>query len=513
MAATSSYRNGSSSAPINLQVIQNNFTNDEQEFRYNQIFNNNLLDRQNEFAVSVTRLKVPCSKIESFVIKDKSKYYFTLSSTNITNSANYQLATAIEYLPDETGLTEDPNEYVGPVRYYSPKQMIDLFNRVLFRLWIGYCRLWPNYQIDSGILIANWKTTQQASWTKNIVVTAQPNSFIANVELRVYRFITSNTPITSTDASTFTPVDLPTKLTLIHPDGTEVIVYSGGLASYIDLNNYDTNRYVKFSEGAYNTCSKITLEGSNRPYRTYLPYAESFLKLQGKTTISGTWVLKYDTFANTYGEMAFALHVDTLPTGFDLPQTPPAFDLDSSDNRLSLTLEENFIKSDITIGMSSTMKSMIDFGPLYHVKNNLIGASNDYIFKPPPIILDSSLVSKTYTYKQDSPHLSSLSNIERLLLTTSSMSVENDFIYSNTALTYTNQLADFTLDLSQDGLSDLIYTTDASIMPWRRYALKSPNSLANMGLDCVVVYTNGLQKTLVLPPNSNFLARLSFFRV
>ena len=82
-----------SQAPINIQAIYNNQTNTDAAFRYNGIFNTPILQQQNDYTVAVTRLRVPGTKIQSFVIKDQTRYYFTLSSTNTSISSQFQLKT------------------------------------------------------------------------------------------------------------------------------------------------------------------------------------------------------------------------------------------------------------------------------------------------------------------------------------------------------------------------------------------------------------------------------------
>ena len=495
------------SPPINIQALFSNSTNDDAPFQYNAIFNSPVLARQNDYSVSITRLRVPGTKVQSFVIKDQSRYYITLESTNTSLNDQFQLKTFKEFIPDDSGASStDPNEYVGAVYYYSPSQMLDIFSRALYRNWIGFCNLWQSYIINSGWLTESWRTQSKVSWTRTIPMLFQTNSKLVNLEFHLQRFILSDNPIGSDNV--INPGDYPTRLTLIAPDGTEITLYNTGVKSYLNLNNYNTNRYVRFTEGAYVPTDKVSLNASEKNVITYLPLAESLLKLNGKSFSSITqpnWTIRFDSFKAVYGEIAFRLVFNSLPTGFYLPNTPPTFSLDGS--RITLNTDEDFINSDIQLGFSPTLKSMIDFGPSYHLKQ----PSGDYSFRFPAYILGTNPLSKAVSIYQFAPHISSLSNISRLIISSPSLATQNDYILSTFAIASTNQLADFTIDLDSDGISDLLYTTDAGVIPWRRYQLLSGDPLSYLDLTCSLEYTNGLSLPLILPPNSNFICRLSFF--
>jgi len=494
-------------APINIQAIYNNATNADATFRYNANFNVPLLPQQNDYSVAITRLRVPGTKIQSFVIRDQSRYYFTLASTNSSLSNQFQLKTFTEYLPDDSGVSStDPNEYVGAVQYYNPSQMLDIFTRCMFRNWIGFCNLWQSYVINTGFLTESWRTTQKSAWTRSINVPFIMNTTLANIEFHLQRFITSDNPIGSNNV--ISPGDYPTRLTLVDPKGAEIILMNVGPKSYVDLNNYDTNRYMRFTEGAYVPTNYYNLGASNKNVITYLPTAESLLKFNGNYydhITQPNWTLKFDSFEPVYGEIAFRFIFHTLPTDKRLPSEPPTFSLDGS--RISLNTSETFINSDIEIGFSPTIKAMIDFGESYHCKLT----NGDYNFRFPAYINGSNPLSQQISILQFAPHISSLSNISRLIVASPSLSTQNDYVLSTFAIASTNQLADFTIDLDTDGVSDLVYSTDAGIIPWRRYQLQSGDPLSRLDLECVLEYSNGLTRDLVLPPNTTFICRLSFF--
>ena len=151
---------------------------------------------------------------------------------------------------------------------------------------------------------------------------------------------------------------------------------------------------------------------------------------------------------------------------------------------------------------------MIEFGPSYHLKQ----PNGDYNFRFPAYIYSNSSLSKALTIYQFAGHISSLSNISRLIISSPSLATQNDYILSTFAIASSNQLADFTIDMDTDGISDLVYTTDAGVIPWRRYLLQSQDPLSYLDLTCQLEYSNGLSKPLILPPNSTFICRLSFFQ-
>jgi hypothetical protein len=62
-------------------------------------------------------------------------------------------------------------------------------------------------------------------------------------------------------------------------------------------------------------------------------------------------------------------------------------------------------------------------------------------------------------------------------------------------------------------LTDLFYSTDASIIPWRRYKLKSSGPLQSIDFNVYVDSSNGSQLLLQIPPSMAGIVRASFFRV
>ena len=122
----------------------------------------------------------------------------------------------------------------------------------MFRNWIGFANLWTGYIMNTGWLTESWRTTSKVSWSRAIPLTFQPNSHLVNLEFHLQRFIISNNAITSNNV--INPPDAPTRLLLIDPNGNEMTLYNTGVKSFLDLNNYNTNRYLRFTEGAYTPC-------------------------------------------------------------------------------------------------------------------------------------------------------------------------------------------------------------------------------------------------------------------
>jgi hypothetical protein len=72
-------------------------------------------------------------------------------------------------------------------------------------------------------------------------------------------------------------------------------------------------------------------------------------------------------------------------------------------------------------------------------------------------------------------------------------------------------ISDFTVNTEQD-MGELIYTSDASIIPYRRYKLQSDTPLTQLGFGIFVKYKNGSLVKLTLPPGTSFGLKLGFFK-
>ena len=61
-------------------------------------------------------------------------------------------------------------------------------------------------------------------------------------------------------------------------------------------------------------------------------------------------------------------------------------------------------------------------------------------------------------------------------------------------------------------MGELIFSTDASIMPYRRYKLQSDTQLTQMRFIVYVKYRNGSVVKLQLPPGTHFALKIGFFK-
>ena len=73
-----------------------------------------------------------------------------------------------------------------------------------------------------------------------------------------------------------------------------------------------------------------------------------------------------------------------------------------------------------------------------------------------------------------------------------------------------NVLQDFVVGTTQD-MGILIYTTDASVVPFRRYHLDSELPLNQLGFDIVIQYKDGSYAPVTLRPGSAFTMKMAFF--
>ena len=101
-----------------------------------------------------------------------------------------------------------------------------------------------------------------------------------------------------------------------------------------------------------------------------------------------------------------------------------------------------------------------------------------------------------------------LNNVTNIMVGAQSVGVVSEF-YNDY---YQQQIIqDFIVNTEND-MGELIFSTDASVMPYRRYRLQSDTQLTQMGFNIFVKYRNGSVVKLTLPPGTHFAMKLGFFK-
>ena len=129
----------STSTPISLNISVYNPTEDLIDFTSYNEFNAELLERQDQYAVAVTRCQVPTDEIETFVVDDTSKYEFTFRCPNFVNSTTVNSFT--HHLPDSRDIVSGTISY-GKAFYYSNNSVIERISRVMYRCYADMIRSW-----------------------------------------------------------------------------------------------------------------------------------------------------------------------------------------------------------------------------------------------------------------------------------------------------------------------------------------------------------------------------------
>ena len=99
-------------------------------------------------------------------------------------------------------------------------------------------------------------------------------------------------------------------------------------------------------------------------------------------------------------------------------------------------------------------------------------------------------------------------NVVNILVGAQSVGVISEF-YNDY---YQQQIIqDFAVNTESD-LGQLIYSTDASVMPYRRYRLQSDAPLNQLGFIIYVQYQDGSIQRLTIPPGTRFVMKIGFFK-
>jgi hypothetical protein len=147
---------------------------------------------------------------------------------------------------------------------------------------------------------------------------------------------------------------------------------------------------------------------------------------------------------------------------------------------------------------------MFSFSPdNYRLNGNL------YEFILPAQILGTA--NSVISFQQDNMNLNTFCNILRVLVKSATLSTNSDRNVGTNLLSSSDSITDFTVDIENGTLSDLAYSTDASIIPWRVYDLLNSSALRNIDVSIDVEYANGITRPLILAPGFQAIIRLSFF--
>ena len=504
----------STSTPVSLNISVYNPNEEVIDFTSYNEFNAELLDRQDQYAVAVTRCQVPTDEIETFVVDDTSKYEFTFRSPNYVNYSSVNSFT--HHLPDSKDTTSATIEY-GKVFYYSNNSVVERISRVMYRCYAD--------------VIRSWNQTFTADFTSNAnaVAMSGPSAFtlgeksftpssgtgfvgiLGHIEVQIYEIALTdaNWSIANPTAGTFPPDQrIPFQVVLIAPDDTECVILSGRSGdTFINTNNpllgvAATNKILVISEEGL-LSSNTTFNGTNtEKLKTMRLPNESFLKLHGKAN-NQPWKIQLRTQASAYGGMRckvlFSSCTDQIPT------TPPIIGINESTGygEITFTCHQDWARAGITFAMSPFMKSILNFGS-HNMKYNT--TTQDWELIIPEHV--TSTGNPLITLVQSNSTRRLLMTLKRIIISSTRISSETEF---GTSLQAQNILTDFSIDTDVNALGELTFSDTSGVHPWRRYKLTSSQPLKNYDIRVFVEYASGETRIVKLGSGQTGIVRLTFF--
>lgn len=478
---------------------------------FSNSFNAAILDKASDYDLAICRLAIPSDTIDLLNITSSNvndyQIGFTLDSkTNITDSS-LQRKIYLNSLPMSTGsYSNTPNVY--PYSYHSSSDVVEAINRTLFRSYYNsmfnmarYIQSESNYGYHVAGNVVSFDTSVASTIT---IPSYTPNA----LETRVCSVVLQLNVSLSSGNDPFSII--------LGNSNNECLVVSTSpnQPEYNELKN----NFVLFAEYGIVGFNKNPNMNTTLP-DTYYP-AESFLTFSNAGS-GGSWYISIvntnnsTTSTRLTGTLTYNLEVIELA---NVPSQPPVFGINNS-NKLELLYQQQYVVNNMKIAVSPKLYRMLAFtGSTKRFSNDF----NVYELLWPNLPLVHPLYNSignntgqkttngynTLIFNQFSSTIYRLNNVTNIMVGAQSLGVVSEF-YNDY---YQQQIiSDFIVNTEND-MGELIFTTDASIMPYRRYRLQSDTPLTQMGFNIFVKYRNGSVVKLTLPPGTHFAMKIGFFK-
>ena len=494
------------STPINFNIAMHNDSQQPIKFAFNDTFNYNFINNSDRYSVSMTSLRIPTYALETFIMGTPSDYYVTIygggqTVTGTTTSATVALPADDAVDPSNTSFCNG-----GHIRYKSPQHFVDILSRTIYRAYRNYMRIAgdaPNISTLSITLSDNGSPVYSMSGSATQATAPLLNvSSIADIS-----FTLSNSTLAFTSGMFKISVRMPSA-TSPNPN-PYVTIFAG------NPNNFANNNYtICLTEAAYRSLPAYFDPESCLTNNVYALPTTSFVSSFCNTAYGGalgTWDFLISSQSPFTGHITIT--ADITGNIVNKPHLPPAISLDSTTKKLSIHYQSNWVYNGMRIGFSPKLYAMINLGESVTSFNNKLGI---YEFMYPPLTSSSSTGPITdtpgdeiNTWVQQQSTMYDMMNISRIVIKSYNLRCESEYGQS---LVADNVLCDFKIDTDVEYLGDLLYTTDAGVMPWRRYRIMSSLPTSMIDLNFEVEYDNGTRRSIYISPGQSAQARLSFFK-
>lgn len=481
------------------------------ECSFSNVFSKSILEKQNDYELSIVRLVIPSDTIDLLNITSSNVNDYQVGYTyeSKVNNTDTKLTRAIKLANLPLSAITNPaltNDY--PNTYKSANDILEGMNRAL-----AYSYYQMVYDISQTISYESSygyhnmsKYTSFDTSVSNIInfSTYTPNAFetrVCSVKLTLQISLSSPSEPFSV---------------ILGNSNTECLVVSTS-PSQPEFNQL--TQICTFAEYGFCSVYKGAYLSDDSGVNIFYP-AESFLTF-GTASSGGSWYLSIVNASNSTtakkitGNIVAQLEVIELA---NVPSSPAVFGINTS-NKLELFYQQQYPVNNMKVALSPKLFRMVAltgnnhrFVPDFKVYEILY--PNSPLTHPIYSSITPNSAQKTINgyssliFNQFNSSIYRLNNVTNILIIANALGVEsefyNDFIQQQI-------IQDFVIN-TENPMGDLIFSTDASIMPYRRYRLQSDLSLNQLSFYIYVKYKDGSIKKVTMPPGCQYSMKIGFFK-
>ena len=505
---------------FNASVINNTgniaiATNEEQinqDATFVNTFSAPILQKGTDYELSICRLVIPsdCIDIMNINTTNQADYQIGLSVvTNLVGGSDSTKNRYVNSIPLSIG-SVSTIKGVQPYMYYS----IDVLEGVNRTMTKSYYQAMSAIANQSNVLNNFGYYSNSASLNlTNLSETGNANTYTLPA---TYNFRVCSVKLTITNMVMNTNFNMPFSLMLSNANN-EVLVFSTS-PSEKEYSYLASNTGVTFAEYGINPFVKIQdmpISSSNVVYPM-----ESFLKFSNNGS-GNTWnisVIPTSGLITNNFSIAFnyTLEVIEMP---DLPSLPPVFNLNTT-GYLKLLYQQNYPFKNIKIELTPKLHRMLC---LSSQSRRFLSDVDRFELIYPSLPLTHPMINlqsggylgtttngyNIITFQQFEKTSYRLVNIDKILVSANQLGVTSEF-YNDY---YQQQvIQDFVINKDSD-LSELVYSTDASVKPYRRYRLNNETPVQNIGFQIFTQYIDGSVLKVQIPAGTTFSMKVGFFKI
>jgi len=457
--------------------------------------NSKLFSSTQDLSMAITRFSLPLDAMTIMPITsaNQSDFVVTVSSNTPQNNVNTF---------NMSGSSTFPLSSEFPI--LSVSDFVEVLNKTIYKAYFNLVSSISYYDpSDPSYSVGNFSyvVTDSYDFNSNINNGSRSFSFAGNLP--------PSSPVTYVKLEILSCQQLDSNIcpplaniNLTSPSGIKVRVASS-INLFRDFNGYSQ---ITFSDGEWQPYQKTAdgkpLYGSMNPVQTFTDFST-------ETSAPGNWTLQITPCGNNQFTIRvnFKLTIAVAPSmglnkaKLDFPATVGFYSLDRSSGIFSLNCPEKWCKQGIRLSSTKLLKRIMS------LQKNI--ETSPYVYTPMTSL--STTLDKTITFQAECPKMYLLCQIERILISSSNLNINRDYIDGNVSSSVITDLL-----VNPDDILNLdigSYTYESSDYPMRRYLFNSNVELSRISLNVKLRYRDGSEQNIKLPPSSSLYATLSFFRV